>query len=173
MTAPANKLELSLADITALTVDAIVNAANNELRRGHGVCGAIHSAGGEEILRECEEIGYCETGMACVTGAGRLPAKYVIHAVGPEWRGGEKDEPRLLASCYRESLALAARLGCKSVAFPAISAGIYGYPVEQAATIAVGATKEALEHHPSIERVLFVFVDQRLLDIYTRASHIA
>ena len=172
MPAPTDdRLEFVLGDITRLPVDAIVNAANNGLRGGHGVDGAIHAAGGPIILEECRKIGYCPTGEARATGAGQLPAKYVIHAVGPVWQNGLKDEAHLLASCYRKSLELAQELGCTSVSFPAISTGAYDYPTEKAAQVAVEETRKALAHLPDLKRILFVFIDQRVLDIYARVGN--
>lgn len=150
-------LELHRGDITKLAVDAIVNAANSSLLGGGGVDGAIHRAAGPELLAECRRIGGCPTGEARITRGYRLLATYVIHAVGPVWRGGANGEPELLASCYRNSLALAVEHDVHTIAFPAISCGIYGYPVDQAARIAVAETRRFLEEQPStIERVLFV-----------------
>ncbi|HVP75692.1 MAG TPA: O-acetyl-ADP-ribose deacetylase [Gaiellaceae bacterium] len=164
------RIELVRGDITAETVDAIVNAANPSLLGGGGVDGAIHRAGGPAILAECRTLGGCEIGDAKATGAGKLAARYVIHTVGPIWTGGSMDEARLLASCHRRSLELAAELGCSSVAFPAISTGVFGYPVELAAPIALAATAEALADHPNVELVRFVLYDERTYRIFDRAS---
>ena len=156
-------LTLVQGDITKEQVDTIVNAANEQLMGGGGVDGAIHRAGGPAIMAECNEIrakqGGCPTGSAVITTGGNLPAKHVIHTVGPIWRGGNAGEPRLLASCYRESLGLALEHSIKTVAFPSISTGIYGYPIDKAATVALNAVKEFLEGHDEIEEVRFVLFD--------------
>jgi O-acetyl-ADP-ribose deacetylase len=162
-------IELVLGDITAQRVDAIVNAANPTLLGGGGVDGAIHRAGGSAILEECRTLGGCDPGDARATGAGNLPARYVIHAVGPIWRGGKEGEADLLASCHRRAVELAAERGCKSLAFPAISTGAYGYPVELAAPVAIGATREALATHSAVELVRFVFRDDAILAPYRAA----
>ncbi|MEW5880830.1 MAG: O-acetyl-ADP-ribose deacetylase [Pseudomonadota bacterium] len=149
------RIEVLQADITGLTVDAIVNAANEALAPGGGVCGAIHRAAGPELAAECATIGRCATGDAKITRGYKLPAKYVIHAVGPVWHGGTRGEADKLRSCYVRSLELAQAHGLRSIAFPAISCGIFGYPIEQAARVAIDAVVDTLPRAPSIERVVF------------------
>jgi O-acetyl-ADP-ribose deacetylase (regulator of RNase III) len=150
-----DRIEIVEGDITRLDVDAIVNAANTMLASGGGVCGAIHRAAGPALAEACARLGGCETGEAKITPGFRLPARYVIHAVGPVWAGGQSGEDVLLAACYRNSLALAAGHALASIAFPAISTGIYGFPPDRAALIAVRTVRAALPEFPSIERVVF------------------
>jgi O-acetyl-ADP-ribose deacetylase len=153
-------------DITAQAVDAIVNAANSSLLGGGGVDGAIHRAGGPTILEECRRLGGCKTGDAKATAAGELPARFVIHAVGPVWQGGGSGEDELLASCHRRSLDVARDLGCRTVAFPAIATGIYRFPIERAASIALETTAEELGRTPQIERVTFVLFSDEHLSVF-------
>ena len=160
-------IELVRGDITEQEVDAIVNAANSSLLGGGGVDGAIHRAGGPEILAECRRLGVCETGDAKATTGGLLPARHVIHTVGPVWRGGGEGEEELLASAHRRSLEVAAELRCRSVAFPAISTGVYGYPVELAAPVALAAVREAMV--PPIELVRFVLFSEEHLRAFEGA----
>ena len=151
----AAKVEVLEADITTLAVDAIVNAANEMLAPGGGVCGAIHRAAGPQLAAECAGLGGCATGAAKITRGYQLPAKYVIHAVGPVWHGGARGEADLLRSCYVRALELAQRHDLQSIAFPAISTGVFGYPVDAAAKLAVGAVIDTLPRTPAIERVVF------------------
>ena len=151
----AARLEVIVADITTLSVDAIVNAANTSLLGGGGVDGAIHRAAGAELLAECRTLGGCETGGAKITMGYRLPARHVIHAVGPVWNGGNHGEGALLASCYRHAIGLCRTHALTSIAFPAISTGVYRFPADRAAEIAVASTIEALEDAPSLDRIIY------------------
>lgn len=164
------KLKLLQGDITKITANAIVNAANSSLLGGGGVDGAIHRAGGPAVLDACRDIrnkqGKCKTGEAVITTAGNLPATYVIHTVGPVWNGGYKNEPELLANCYKNSLKLAVDNGVKTIAFPNISTGIYGYPKSGAAKVAVTTVKDFLEQESSIEAVTFVCFDSDNYNLY-------
>ena len=173
MNAMDMRLELVQGDITMVAADAIVNAANSGLRGGGGVDGAIHRAGGPAIMEECRRLGGCPTGDAKATGAGNLPARHVIHAVGPVWEGGGAGEPELLASAHRRSIEVADGLGCESVAFPAISTGIYGYPVDRAARVALPAAVAAAEAADHVNRVVFVlFSDADLAAFRAAASEL-
>ncbi|HXF95321.1 MAG TPA: O-acetyl-ADP-ribose deacetylase [Gemmatimonadales bacterium] len=166
MTARAPVIEAVQGDITTQDVDAIVNAANTTLLGGGGVDGAIHRAAGPELLEECRALGGCPTGEARITRGYRLPAKYVIHTVGPVWTGGSRGEPELLRACYVNSLALAAAHGVRSIAFPSISTGAYRYPIEQAARIAVETVREVLRAPSPVELVRFVCFTPRDLQVY-------
>jgi O-acetyl-ADP-ribose deacetylase len=171
------KIELIKGDITRMKVDAIVNAANSSLAGGGGVDGAIHRAAGPELLEECMHVakerrnipgGPCPAGDSVITGAGRLPCKKVIHTVGPIWHGGVSGEAAILASCYRKSMLLAEEAGLKSIAFPNISTGVYGYPKDKAALIALEAVRKTLDETPGIERVVFVCFDEENFDLYKK-----
>jgi O-acetyl-ADP-ribose deacetylase (regulator of RNase III) len=166
----AGRIELQQGDITRMHTDAIVNTANTSLLGGGGVDGAIHRAGGPAILEECRAIrarqGGCDVGEAVITTGGNLPARYVIHTVGPVWCGGNKNEPELLASAYRNSLRLAADNNLKTIAFPNISTGVYHFPKNKAAEIAIKTTREFLSHNASIEKVVFVCFDDENYELY-------
>jgi len=164
-----DRMQMLQGDITKLAVDAVVNAANQSLLGGGGVDGAIHRAAGPELLEECRTLGGCPTGQAKITRGYRLPAKFVIHAVGPRYRDGAHGEPALLASCYTESLKLAVANGVRSIAFPAISCGIYGYPIPDAARIAVRTVLDFLVEEASVQQVLFVCLGQDVLEAYQAA----
>ncbi len=163
-----NRIELLKGDITSLNVDAIVNAANSSLRGGGGVDGAIHKAAGPELLAECEQLNGCKTGEAKITKGYRLNAKHVIHTVGPVWYGGYHDEPEMLASCYQSSLKLAKGKRIKTIAFPGISTGIYGFPKDLAATIAVNEIKRFLISNPWPEKVILVAFDNDSYESYSK-----
>jgi len=160
------RLRALQGDITALSVDAIVNAANSTLLGGGGVDGAIHRAAGPDLLRECRKLNGCEPGDVRITGAYRLPAKKVIHAVGPVWQGGQRGEPELLANCYRKAIALAAEYGLRSIAFPCISTGVYGYPFEQATQVAIDAVSGAWAEHRAVDEVVFCCFSAADLAVY-------
>ena len=162
------KLEVVEGDITIEKVDAIVNAANSGLRGGGGVDGAIHRAGGPAIMAECRRLGGCPTGSAKITTGGSLPAIHVIHAVGPVYKDGKSGEPKLLAGCYRRSLELASENGCRTVSFPAISCGVYGYPIEDAARIAIETAMEYAKANDDIELVRFVQFGAAAYDAYAK-----
>jgi O-acetyl-ADP-ribose deacetylase (regulator of RNase III) len=165
-----SRITLHLGDITTdATADVLVNAANSSLLGGGGVDGAIHRAAGPELLGECRGLGGCHTGDAKITGAGRLSAKHVVHAVGPVWQGGGAGEAELLACAYRRSIELADEHGARVIAFPAISTGIFGYPLAEAARVALDATAAALEAHPRVEEARFWLFDERSFEVFTAA----
>ncbi len=164
----ASRLEVVAGDITTLKVDAIVNAANTTLLGGGGVDGAIHRAAGSELLAECRKLGGCDPGEAKLTPGCKLPARFVIHTVGPVWAGGDRGEAGILARCYRNSLQVAAENAIKTIAFPAISCGAYGYPIEEAARIAVETTRDFLSQTDQIEKAFFVVASREILESYRR-----
>jgi O-acetyl-ADP-ribose deacetylase len=162
------KIDIVRGDITALDVDAIVNAANPTLLGGGGVDGAIHRAAGPELLAECRTLGGCEAGKAKITRGYKLPARFIIHTVGPVWSGGGRGEAEVLAGCYRNSLQLAVENGIKTIAFPAISCGAYRFPVSEAAQIAVETTRKFLANNDKIDKVIFVVMNDEILEAYRR-----
>lgn len=163
-----DRIEIIKGDITTLTTDAIVNAANSSLLGGGGVDGAIHRAAGPALLAECRQLNGCPAGKAKITGGYNLPAKYVIHTVGPIWRGGDSGESKLLAECYRNSLKLAAEHKIRSIAFPSVSTGVYGYPVELASAIALREIKGFLEDNSTVDRVIVVCFDDETYSVYQK-----
>jgi O-acetyl-ADP-ribose deacetylase (regulator of RNase III) len=171
---PTTSIEALQGDITKQNVDAIVNAANTSLLGGGGVDGAIHRAAGPELLEECRKLHGCATGDVKISHGYRLPARWVIHTVGPVWNGGTRDEDQLLASCYRRSLELAVENGIKTIAFPAISTGVYRFPLERATRIAIREVRKFVEAHKSLEKIVFVCFDSRTLEVHQKelAAHL-
>ena len=162
------KIDIARGDITKLEVDAIVNAANTTLLGGGGVDGAIHRAAGPELLAECRTLGGCRPGEAKITRGYRLPVRFVIHTVGPIWRGGKRGEPEILANCYRNSLQLSVENEIQTIAFPAVSCGAYGYPIQEAAQIALKTTREFLANAHKIEKVIFVLWGEEIYEAYRK-----
>ena len=160
------KIEVIKGDITKLNVDAIVNAANESLLGGGGVDGAIHRAAGRELLKECRSLNGCKTGQSKITKGYKLPAKYVIHTVGPVWHGGNRHEEELLKSCYKSVLNLAKESGIKTVAFPAISCGIYRFPIDKASQIAINTIKEFINEFDCFEKIVFIDINERIIETY-------
>ena len=170
MATPGSKIDFVRGDITKLDVDAIVNAANTSLLGGGGVDGAIHRAAGPKLLEECHRLGGCKPGEAKITRGYNLPARFVIHTVGPVWSGGNRGEPETLANCYRNTLRLATQNGIKSIAFPAISCGAYGYPISDAAKMATKTVRDFVRANDQIERVIFVLATEEILSAYQRMN---